>query len=285
MSISVVNYQDTHIAKKFTDSLKEIGFAVIADHPIDHHLIKQVYNEWNAFFHSDEKYNFAFDKKEHDGFASFELSETAKGATIKDLKEFYHYYPWGRCPDALKLKTQKLFDALNDLARQLLSWVEAHMPVELREALSMPLSEMIKDSPRSLFRLIHYPALTGSEPAGAIRAAAHEDIDLLTVLASATEPGLQVLSKEGHWLDVPTDPNWLVINTGDMLAECTQGYYRATTHRVINPQGSAAKKSRLSMPLFLHPREEVRLSDRHTAGTYRKERLEELGLLEASEED
>ncbi len=79
-------------------------------------------------------------------------------------------------------------------------------------------------------------------------------------------------------MDVPLDPNWIVINTGDMLQECTQGFFPSTQHRVTSPTGEAAKQSRLSMPLFLHPEANVRLSDRHTAESYRQERFRELGL-------
>jgi len=279
--IAVVDYRDPNAAEKFTKSLEAYGFGVLSNHPVKQQLINQTYEAWRAFFESPlaEKNKFEFDKKEHDGFASFELSETAKGHTQKDLKEFYHWYPWARSPESVCKITQELYNALNSLAVQLLSWVEAHMPESIQAQLSMPLGGMIQDSPRTLFRPIYYPPLTGKEPKDAIRAAAHEDIDLLTVLAAATEPGLQVLDKDGHWLDVPTDRNWLIINTGDMLAEATQNFYKATTHRVINPTGGNITKARMSMPLFLHPREEVRLSNRHTAGSYRQERFAELGLL------
>lgn len=278
-SIPVVDYRNSDAARQFTDSLHETGFAVLSHHPIDLNLINQAYEEWKAFFNSDDKHNYPFDTKEHDGFASFELSETAKGNDKKDLKEFYHWYTWGRSPAYLSATTGKLFAELNKLAEELLSWVEKSMPQEIRDQLSIPLSEMIQDSPRTLFRPIYYPALTGAEQEGAVRAAEHEDIDLLTVLAAATEKGLQVRDKNGNWIEVPTDPNWLIINTGDMLAECTQSYYKATTHRVVNPEAAAQGKARMSMPLFLHPREDVRLSQRHTAGSYRQERFKELGLL------
>ena len=113
---------------------------------------------------------------------------------------------------------------------------------------------------------------------GSVRAAAHTDINLLTVLPAANEPGLQVQAKNGEWLDVPCDFGMLIINIGDMLQEASQGYYPSTMHRVINPENRTHNVSRVSLPLFLHPRPEVVLSTRHTAGSYLSERLKELGM-------
>ena len=112
-----------------------------------------------------------------------------------------------------------------------------------------------------------------------MRAAAHGDINMLTLLPAATAGGLQVKDAQGNWLDVPIKPNWIIVNVADMLQECTGYYYKSTTHRVLNPTGEAAKKSRLSMPLFLHPRDDVQLSARHTGKSYRAERYKELGLV------
>ncbi len=132
---------------------------------------------------------------------------------------------------------------------------------------------------KTLLRVLHYPPLEGDEELGAIRAGAHEDINLLTVLPAANEPGLQVKTKEGDWLDVPCDFGNLIINIGDMLQEASGGYYPSTTHRVINPEGADKTKSRISLPLFLHPKPEVVLSERHTANSYLMERLRELGVI------
>ena len=137
---------------------------------------------------------------------------------------------------------------------------------------------MIADSQQTLLRVLRYPPLTGQEPAGSLRAAAHGDINLLTILPAANEPGLQVQDKQGSWVDVPCDFGMLIINIGDMLQEASRGYYPSTQHRVVNPQGEGAGKSRVSLPLFLHPRPEVVLSARHTAGSYLDERLRELGV-------
>ena len=278
MEVKVVDYRSNTVQKDFSAALKEIGFAVIFNHPVDNELIDRVYEDWYAFFCSDEKYQYEFNNKTHDGYIPLSLSETAKGNDIKDIKEFYHLFPHGRCPENLKSQTMKLYQNMFDMAKTLLGWVQENTPEEITHKLSMPLSEMLKDSEHTLIRLIHYPPLTGNEPADAVRAAAHEDINLLTLLPAATAEGLQVKDAEGNWLTVPINPGWIIVNAGDMLQECTDFYYPSTTHRVINPVGESAKQSRLSMPLFLHPRDTVRLSDRHTAGSYRAERFAELGL-------
>lgn len=278
MTIQIVDYRDPRAPERFAASLREIGFAVLSHHPIPQKQIDTMYERWNQFFHSEEKHKFSFDRDKHDGFIADELSETAKGHKAKDLKEFYHFYPWGRCPKKLQSETSTLFNELSQLAHQLLQWVENQTPNDVRRAFSMPLCDMIQGSERTLFRIIHYPPLTGDEPADALRAAPHEDINLLTLLPAATAEGLEVKNKEGVWVSVPCNHEWLIVNTGDMLQECSGGYYPSTTHRVVNPMGSAAKKSRLSMPLFLHPADHVRLSEQYTAESYRLQRYKELGL-------
>ena len=160
----------------------------------------------------------------------------------------------------------------------MLDWIEQHSPTEVAQKYSEPLSSMIKNTPNTLLRVLHYPPLSGDEEPGAVRAAAHEDINLITILPAANEPGLQVQQKNGKWLDIPADFGQLIINIGDMLQEASGGYFPSTSHRVINPSGENAKKSRISLPLFLHPRDEVVLSERHTQLSYLQERLKELGV-------
>lgn len=280
MNIQLVDYQAAISPALFTQSLKETGFGIIKNHPIDQQLIDEVFARWFDYFKSDEqeKEKFLFDRKLHDGFVPMSLSETAKGYSVKDLKEFYHYYSWGRCPASLKSITEELCQQMVTMAETLLQWVEDNTPSHIAQNFSMPLSDMIKNSEKTLFRLIHYPPLTNNEHSGAIRAAAHEDINLLTLLPAATAEGLQVKDAQGNWHDVACDKTRIIVNIGDMLSECTADYFKATTHRVANPVGEKARQSRLSMPLFLHPREDVRLSARHTAQSYRLERYAELGL-------
>ncbi|MGF1717305.1 2OG-Fe(II) oxygenase family protein [Photobacterium chitinilyticum] len=279
MKLEAVDYTAENAEELFVESLRNTGFGVLKNHPIQQKLVSSIYENWNAFFNSDEKKDFHFNVETQDGFFPSEVSEIAKGHTKKDIKEYFHYYPWGQCPEALKAELQNYYEEANKLAAELLSWVEKHSPEDVSKRYSQPLSSMIESSSQTLLRVLHYPPLKGDEELGAIRAGAHEDINLLTVLPAANEPGLQVKSKEGDWLDVPCDFGNLIINIGDMLQEASGGYFPSTTHRVVNPEGTDKSKARISLPLFLHPKPEVVLSERHTANSYLMERLKELGVI------
>lgn len=277
MNVQSVDFRSKTAPRDFKDSICTTGFAVVTHHPMDQKLIFQAYEEWERFFNGQEKFDYVFDPKEQAGYFPLK-SENAKDSTFKDLKEFYHYYPWWKNPQSIGTYTPKLREELVKLAATLLDWIQAETPAETKKHFSIPLSQMIEKSPMTLLRTIHYPPLTGSEVQGEIRAAAHEDINLITLLPSATAPGLEVMDLKGNWHEVTCDPGTIVVNSGDMLKEASHGYYPSTTHRVMNPKGDARQKSRYSMPLFLHPRPEVRLSERHTAETYLHQRLVEIGL-------
>ena len=278
MQVQVVDYQSPDAPEQFVKSLRETGFGVLTNHPIKQEIVESIYKNWYEFFTGDEKQDYAFDPKTQDGYFAPEISETAKGHTKKDIKEYYHVYPWGRIPASLKDEIMAYYHLASELAAELLDWVEKYSPADIAAKYSEPLSNMIKDTPNTLLRVLHYPPLKGDEEPGAIRAAAHEDINLLTILPAANEPGLQVQLKDGNWSDVPCDFGNLIINIGDMLQEVTGGYFPSTSHRVINPTGKGTSRSRISLPLFLHPRDEVVLSERHTQRTYLDERLKELGV-------
>jgi len=270
-----VDYRDPGAPALFTQSLRQSGFGVVRNHPIPQDLVEQIYAEWLAFFDGEDKMKYLVGEK-HDGFFPPHRAETAKTGKKRDLKEYFHIYTWGRYPDEVSDAARRYYDLANAFASELLQWVEDFTPPDVKAKFSMPLPEMIRGSTGSLFRILRYPPLTGEEDADAVRAHAHEDINLLTVLPAANERGLQLLNPAGNWVDVPSDFGNLVINVGDMLQEASGGYYRSTTHRVINPTGDAAKRSRVSIPLFLQPRPDVVLSERHTAGSYLAERLAEL---------
>lgn len=278
MQVQVVDYTAKDAAEKFVKSLHETGFGVLINHPVKQSLVESIYKNWQAFFLTQEKHNFAFDPQKQDGYFSPEISETAKGHSKKDIKEYYHIYPWGRIPKQLSEEILEYYRLTSQLAAELLDWIEKYSPVEVSAKYSEALSNMIKDTPNTLLRVLHYPPLTGDEEPGAVRAAAHEDINLITILPAANEPGLQVQQQNGEWMDVPADFGNLIINIGDMLQEASSGYFPSTSHRVINPSGKGSDKSRISLPLFLHPRSEVVLSDKHTQASYLLERLRELGV-------
>lgn len=280
MEVLTIDFQAGDAKQKFARSLHETGFAVLKNHPLNWGDIETAYREWEGFFTSDVRHQYPFKKDTQDGYVSPALSETAKGNTLKDLKSFYHlYFPQGRYPHTLSDATRRNFDRTFALGATLLSWIEHELPSEIRSKLSCPLRDMISLD-RSLYRILYYPPLSGGEEPGAIRAAAHEDINLITILPAATDSGLQVKDKKGNWHDVQVDPHTIVVNIGDMLQEATEYYYISTTHRVINPSGEQAKRARLSMPTFVHAKADVRISERYpTAAMYLDERLQELGLL------
>ena len=279
MKLETIDYRAENSAQQFVESLRETGFGVLSNHPIDKRLVEDIYTEWQAFFNSESKNDYMFKKETHDGFFPTSISETAKGNTIKDIKEYYHVYPWGRIPDSLRANILAYYEKANALAAELLEWIETYSPDDVKAKFSIPLPEMIANSQKTLLRILHYPPMTGSEEMGAIRAAAHEDINLITVLPAANEPGLQVKAKDGTWLDVPSDFGSIIINIGDMLQEASGGYFPSTSHRVINPEGADKTKARISLPLFLHPNPAVVLSERYTADSYLMERLRELGVI------
>ncbi len=279
MQLEAVDYQAPNAQEAFVESLRETGFGVLKNHPISQAMVTGIYQNWQTFFDSEEKNNYVYNKGTQDGFFPQSVSEVAKGFTKKDIKEYYHFYPWGQCPEALRPQLAEYYDKANDLARELLGWIEDHSPEDVSKLYSQPLSNMIKDSDQTLLRVLHYPPLQGDEEPDAIRAAAHEDINLITILPAANEPGLQVKGKDGNWIDVPCDFGNLIVNIGDMLQEASGHYFPSTTHRVINPAGTDVTKSRISLPLFLHPRPDVVLSERHTAKSYLHERLKELGVI------
>jgi len=277
MQLHVVDYTAKDAPERFVKSLKETGFGVLINHPISKEIVDSIYKNWYAFFTDTNKFDFTFDAEKQDGYFSSAVSETAKGHKQKDIKEYFHVYPWGRIPESLKEEILNYYQMTSNLASELLNWVEEHSPKKVANNYSEPLSKMIENTQNTLLRILHYPPLSGNEEPGAIRAAAHEDINLLTILPAANEAGLQVQLKDGSWLDVPSDFGNLIVNIGDMLHEASNGYFPSTTHRVINPTGNNGK-SRISLPLFLHPRSNVKLSEKYTQESYLLERLRELGV-------
>ncbi len=277
MQFPIVDYTSPGAPAAFCDSLHRTGFAVLKNHPLSQALVSSIYEEWLAFFATQAKHQYPFDKHgKLDGYFSTAVSETAKGCAVKDYKEFFHIYPWGRYPAEVSDAARRYYTQGSQLAATLLQWVEDCSPPEVKARYSMPLPHMIAGCEETLLRVLHYPPLSGNEPAGSERAAAHGDINLLTLLPAASEPGLQVLGTDKAWHDVPCDFGLLIVNIGDMLEEASGHYYPSTTHRVLNPTGAAAAKSRVSLPLFLHPRREVKLSERYTVGSYFEERMREL---------
>lgn len=276
-NLQTVAYSAPNAAARLTQSLRDTGFAVITDHPISIQDIDAAYDGWRDFFTSDDKTMFRAEPPHMDGFFPLR-SENAKDAPIKDLKEFYHVYPGGQLPPAVTADTQRCYAQLVALGQTVLGWIADNCPSEVRNEFSEPLANMIRDSETNLLRVLHYPPLEEplAEP-GAVRAAAHEDINLITLLVAGSTPGLQAQDANGTWHDVPCNPGMITVNVGDMLQMASGGYFPSTTHRVVNPPRDH-NVARYSVPMFLHPRPTVKLNDQYSADDYLQERLREIGL-------
>ena len=274
--IQTVSYTSPDAPAAFTRSLRETGFAVLTDHPVTPERIKAAYDAWGGFFNSDAKHDFLVDPEKQDGYFPFK-SENAKGAKAKDLKEFYHVYPEGRVPPSVEDLTRKLYDDLVGIGATLLGWIQDTAPEDVKAKFYEALPQMLAGSKMNLLRILHYPPLEEAPEPGAVRAAAHGDINLITVLVAGSAPGLEAQDTAGNWHAVPCDPGMIAINCGDMLEMASGGYFPSTIHRVVNPEKTQTG-ARFSMPMFLHPRPEVVLKPGTTADDFLQERLREIGL-------
>jgi isopenicillin N synthase-like dioxygenase len=276
-TVAIVDMRADNAPEAFVRTLQRTGFAVLRHTPLDLDRLARMDGGWRDFFLTGNKVPFVAIENPVSGNATGYIppqkSETAVGHNIKDLKEFYHIAPGTALPSELEEDAMGYLEEALALGRQLLGWVDTYLksalPAELRGRLGESLSRE-----HSLLRILHYPPLDGSEPPGAVRAAAHEDINMLTVLPVSAEPGLQILTRDGQWSDVPGKVGDVVINAGDMLQEATGQQLPSTTHRVVNPSDASANVSRVAMPYFLAPELGLPLSERYTAGSYLRERLE-----------
>eukprot|EP00930_Biecheleria_cincta_P083913 TRINITY_DN73413_c0_g1_i1.p1 TRINITY_DN73413_c0_g1~~TRINITY_DN73413_c0_g1_i1.p1 ORF type:complete len:330 (+),score=67.52 TRINITY_DN73413_c0_g1_i1:127-1116(+) len=293
--VQVVDLTLPSAPKQFTDSLKTTGFAVVTNHPLKCDLIRSVYKEWNGFMKElmmdDAKKDpalankYKFDPAIQDGYFPMSTSETAKGATVKDLKHYFQlYFPHGRYPDEVSDDARNLAMQMQDFGKTLVQWIDDYMPERVRQKIhdkcGGPLVNEISRE-RTMFRILHYPAYESSQQEiGAVRAAAHEDINLITVLPAGSARGLQLLNnKTGKWYEVPCIEGSIVINIGDMLQELSDGVYKSTTHRVIKMDNDDSTGDRMSTPCFIHAKQDTPLSTRYpTAEDYLFERLKELGV-------
>lgn len=282
--------------KTLGEGLERFGFVAVTDHGIPVDLLHKAYHLAHETFHLPVAVKQRYETPENGrqrGYTSMGV-EHAKDCDKPDLKEFWHVgrnlgsdHPMhisGAVPPNLFPSEvpdfgptfSELFVAMESFANRLLEGVG-----EFLELPPNTFAELVRDG-NSVLRLIHYPD-TGVAPIpGAVRAAQHEDINLITVLPASTRPGLQLLTREGEWMAVQTPPDVMVCDTGDMMALLTQGRLPATTHRVVNPEG--ADGGRLSMPFFLHPHPDALLrpfgtrETGVTARTFLHERLVAIGV-------
>ncbi len=270
--LSYVNGSAEEQSKFVSDlfnGIKDYGFIILTDHTVDDQVIKNGYNAVEKFFDLSEDVKKGYVSKEGGGQRGYTPfgTEHAKDNPHKDLKEFWHvgrevadghkfrkYYPkniWPNEIDGFKESLSELYAELDKTSQILLE--------ALGKALDVPstyFANMI-DTGNSILRAIHYPPVGEAPPAGSVRAAAHGDINLITILMGATASGLQLLDRDGTWLDVETKPGQLVVDSGDMMSRITNEVIPATIHRVINPEESTS--ARYSMPFFVHPHPDAML--------------------------
>ncbi len=299
---------DTTRKQKFVQEIgqayEEIGFVTLKNHFLDEQLQADLYQEIKAFFDLPLAIKEAYEIDGlggQRGYISFG-KEHAKGKKEGDLKEFWHF---GQepTPDANLVETYPKNIQVKELPNFNTVGMNAYKMLEktgiyvLRAlALYIGLDEHYFDhwgsNGNSILRPIHYPPIT-TEPKGAVRAGAHGDINLITLLMGASTGGLQVLRKDGEWIDALPKEDELVINVGDMLERLTNNKLRSTIHRVINPPKEQWDTPRYSIPFFMHPRSEMPLNalencisenqpkayDDITAGAFLRQRLIEIGLI------
>ncbi len=306
-SIPVVDFRDwlsdddsvrAAYVRTLGEALEEYGFVAVSHSATDPALIDRCYQAAEAAFALPEATKRAYETPDNGrqrGYTSFGV-EHAKDQALPDLKEFWHVgrelpagHPLassGEIPPNLYPAEQPtfepcfsaLFAAQDHLVHELLRAVGAWL--ELPEGF---FDGAIRDG-NSVLRVIHYPPLGPSAPEGAVRAAAHEDINLMTILPISREPGLELLTRGGEWISVNPPPGVMVIDTGDMMKLLTGGRLPATTHRVVNPPGASAHRARYSLPFFCHPHPDFLLKPLWgegraiTARDFLKERLVEIGV-------
>ncbi len=283
---------------------EEIGFVALKGHFLNDSLVNSLYSEVKNFF------SLPLDVKERyeipgiggqRGYISFG-KESAKGKKEGDLKEFWHFGQYVE-DDAERAKEYPLnvqvdeLPGFNDAGKEAYRMLEKTATYVLRAlALYLNLEETYFDkyihNGNSILRPIHYPPIK-EEPKDAVRAAAHGDINLITLLMGAQGRGLQVKNNAGEWVDAIAEPDELMINVGDMLSRHTNNKLKSTIHRVINPPRELWGTSRYSIPFFMHPVSEMKLDvlescidadspklyEDITAGEFLHERLVELGLI------
>ncbi len=304
--ISLANNDADALGQALGDSFKTYGFATVTDHGLDSALVERAWGLTKELFDQDEAQKLRGYKggiAGARGYTPFK-TEIAKGAEHHDLKEFWHVgrslaadnplrssMPDNIWPevDGFQAAFEELYLELDKVGARILSSIALYLGLDAHW-----FDPAIADG-NSVLRLLHYPPIAGATD-GAIRAGAHEDINLITLLLGAEEAGLEILRPDGSWMGVSPPEGGIAVNVGDMLQRLTNHALPSTTHRVVNPLGERSKYSRYSMPYFLHLRSDFPIAtlpgcvtpdnpDRYPApilaDDYLRERLIEIGLLKA----
>jgi len=291
------------MARALREGMLEFGFVRVSGHGVDPALVARVHELFAAFFASPEaeKLRCAGVAGGQRGLTPFGI-EHAKDHPVPDLKEFFHIgqelpaghplhasYPenvWPAAFPEIRVAGLALYRAIETAAESLLEAIATSFELPRRTFASM------LEHGNSILRALHYPPMPEGADPRALRAAAHEDINLITLLCEATDAGLEILTRSGEWLAVEAGHGEIVADAGDMLARASNGVIPSTTHRVVTPEGAGASH-RYALPFFAHPRPECDLSvlprfleegeaprtPPITAGEFLEQRLREIGLL------
>lgn len=289
-------------AQDFGGSFQRFGFAIVSDHGVPQELIDRAWAMAAELFRlpdEEKRSYFMAGGGGARGYTPFK-TEIAKGASMVDLKEFWHVgrelarghrfedsmapNVWPDRPEGFRETFIELFQAFDTAGDKLLSAIARYLGLAPDW-----FDHAVKDG-NSVLRLLHYPPIPAD--AEGVRAGAHEDINLITLLLGAEEAGLELLGSDGQWLAIKPPEGALVVNVGDMLQRLTNHVLPSTTHRVVNPPPERRGHSRYSMPFFLHPAPDFLIKalpqcvsaqnpEREppiTAHDYLAERLREIGL-------
>lgn len=310
--LDLINYtngsaeQRQQFSQDIGRAFNETGFVTVTNHGLSKQLIERLYEQVKALFAMPDDVK---EKYEIPGLAgqrgyTAKQKETAKGFTRPDLKEFWQIGQTVEDNDPVKdiypdnvqveelpefnAVTLEIYKKLEAIGKQLLRAIAVY--------LNLPenyFDDKVHNG-NSILRTLHYFPIADPDaiPDDAVRAGAHEDINLITLLIGASADGLEVLTREGSWYPVKAHGEDLVVNVGDMLQRLTNNKLKSTTHRVVNPPRELMKTSRFSVPFFLHPKSDMDLTSLEscidaehpklytdiTAGEYLDERLREIGL-------
>lgn len=287
-------------------AFNETGFVTIANHGLSAELIEELYATVKAFFELPQEIKDQYEFPELAGQRGYTSKgrEKAKDAKVPDLKEFwqrgqtivgeeYSKLDFPDNPEVAELPrfnavTGETYKKLEDTGRSLLKAIATYLKLDENY-----FEEFVING-NSILRAIHYFPIMNPESLApdAVRAGAHEDINLITLLIGASADGLEVLTKDGEWFPIKAKGEDIVINVGDMLQRLTNNKLKSTTHRVVNPPVEKMGTSRYSIPFFLHPKGSMNLAslpgciseeypkvyEDYTAGQYLDERLREIGL-------
>lgn len=302
LDISKFTDGDNDDIKSFSQDLgisfNQTGFAIIKNHGLTQEITTNLYSKVQSFFELDDEKKIKYYFPELYGQRGYVVKgqEHAKGSSKGDLKEFFHIGNpeisnpkniWPIEIDNFEEVGTNAFLTLENIGLTLLKAIAIYLNIE-----EDYFTNKVKGG-ESIMRSIHYYPLKEEDVEdGAVRAAAHGDINLITLLMGASADGLEILTKEEKWIPIISEPDQLVINVGDMLERLTNKKLMSTVHRVVNPSKEKLNTSRYSIPFFMHPKPEMDLTclsncidesnpksyDDVTAGQFLEERLREIGL-------